>query len=178
MMGWKLAAAFGTITRETADGSCVSYPPLRTPAALCLLACSECLLCVLTPHVMNWGIMDPVWGVCTHDKAHKMSISAGSQPFIHTLFILFIFVGHNYFWHGVNWRELWCKTINCILIGLLTGPIALSSGSWVVSHFVFGRGIACYCSVQTQSLIAVLYPAKQLNPTLPMEEPWRLEVNS
>ncbi len=75
---------------------------LRTPASLCLLACSESLLCVLTPHVMNWGIVDRVWGVRTHDKAHNMPISTVSQPFIHPLFILFIFVGHNYFWHGVS----------------------------------------------------------------------------
>lgn len=80
--------------------------PLRTPASLCLLACSECLLCVLTPHVMNWGIMDRVWGVRTHYKAHKMSISAVSQPFIHPLFIVY------FFWKQLflTWRVI---GVNC-----------------------------------------------------------------
>ncbi len=102
--GENLQQPLGQLQEKQPTAPVFHIPPpnWRTPASLCLLACSESLLCVLTPHVMNWGIVDRVWGVRTHDKAHKMPISTVSQPFIHPIFILFIFVGHNYFWHGVS----------------------------------------------------------------------------
>lgn len=131
--------------------------PLRTPASLCLLACSECLLCVLTPHVMNWGIMDRGWDVRTHDKAHKVSISAVGQPFIHPVFILFVCVGRNHFWRGVSlaWIVMWSHELPSWL-GCWQGWSLCPRGGAGLCHISsLVIELTCYCSVQTQRLVAV-----------------------